>query len=158
MKPVFCEPSSRRVLGCQAFPKHIATALMKVQPSVKCKVLMTVSILSEYIVAFSTQICQWYGRNTHLVMFTITLCSLTAQFTPIIQLSCFDFCITDVLTVPGFLYAYVFCVSFCSVWELSLCFFFFLHWGPALGTLCPMSFLRVKNKKQALCLQSNYAI
>lgn len=55
-----------------------------------------------------------------------------------------------------YMHTFSVCLSIlCGNWVFA---FFFLHWGPALGTLCPMSFLRVKNKKQALCLQSNYAI
>lgn len=131
---------SQAVGGCWDVMPFLSILLplswRKVQPSVKSKVLVIVRIMSEYIVAFSTQIrqCDTVETLTWSCLPSL-LCSLTARFTPIIQLSCFDFCITDVLTVSGLVYAYVFCVSFCSVWEWSFCFFF--HWGPGLGTLCP---------------------
>lgn len=49
-----------------------AAALVKAQHSVKSKILIITRILLEYIAAFSTKnMSVWYGRNTHLVLFTI---------------------------------------------------------------------------------------
>lgn len=178
MIPVFHEPGNRRTMGCHAVPSTLLL-LVKAQPSVRCKILMTARIWSEFIVAFSTEMSVCCGRNSHFRWSPLLACSGTARFTAVIQLSRFDYCAMDVCYYRLSICMCSLCLSvLCGEWAfafLCVCFWraypqiFALHqkrtqsllrarpWD-ALTWACSVSSVKKWGKiRSALWLQSNYA-
>lgn len=132
MIAVFHGPGNRRMLGCNAVPSTLLL-LVEAQPAVRSKISVTLGLLSEFTLAFSTKMSVCCGRNSPFCCLPLLACSGRARFIAIIQLSHFDFC-----TIDAYYYRLSICmfsVSFCPVWELSFCFCFSFY-VPIPKSLC----------------------
>ena len=108
--------------GCRNVMPHCCCSREGLR-SVKSKVLITTRILSGYVVAFSTKnMSVWCGRNTHLVLFTITgtrLDSNVYSLHPAVVLWLLYYrCVYRLFMCVRLLGTFL-----CFAWEWSFCFY-----------------------------------